>query len=125
MFKLSSLYPEVEIKLDNGVYRFIEDSALGKTYLLSVIKAVMVSDDVIGFSYSDFIANGIHYESCVGKRVIMFDRYDMYAGNFKDIILGLKDSSIILLDCKYRSYLDIKMETCDIELSENRIEVFQ
>lgn len=123
--KLSCIHPEVDIRLKNGVYVFLCDSSTGKTYLASILKKMEYVDNVISFSYSDSEANLITMNRCIGKSVVMFDRYDLYAGKYIDIINKIKDSSIVLMDYKFTSNFNLCMKDCIIELESNSIEVFE
>lgn len=124
--KLSCNYPTVDVNLENGVYVFNDESASGKTYLLYMLNKMSNADSVIGFTYTDSLSNSINMEKCIGRHIIMFDRYDMYRNKYADIIKKLKNSSIILIDCKNLAdmTLDVDLKDCIIELEENSIEVF-
>ena len=55
-------------------------------------------------------------------KVILFDRYDQYAGKFTKSIQKLGDACIVLIDCKGLTQLsDVNM--CDISFNKARIEV--
>lgn len=123
MYKLGLVNPEVIIDLENGVYEFMENSATGKTYLLNMLKMASVKEPVIGYTYSDHLDGSVLMERCLRSKVIMFDRYDMYAGCYKDIILACKDNSIILLDNKTYDRLGLDMGYCGVKLTRGRIEV--
>lgn len=123
MYRLGIVNPEVIINLDNGVYEFRSKSATGKTFLLNMIKNASFLEPVVGYTLSDHARGLISYDECINCKVIMFDRYDMYAGAYKNIILDCMKNSIVLIDNKVYDKLNIDVTICNVRLSVNKIEV--
>lgn len=121
--RLACNKPVVNINLKNGVYVLDNESSTGKTYLLGILKTLSVGEPVIGFTYSDYKSGNILEASIRGRELIMFDRYDRYKNNYIDIINEMRDSAIILLDCKNKTNLRLKTEPCYMTLTDNSIEV--
>lgn len=124
MFRLNSKRPEVEIRLENGIYVFDDVSAEGKTYLTNTLNKKAAVEPVIGYTYLDYIKNGIRRDVCINRKVVVFDRYDMYKGEYIDLINELSKNSIVLIDCKDARALHLEYEDCSIKLYLNRIEVY-
>lgn len=122
--RLSCKYPNVNINLRDGIYVFLDDNSSGKTYLLNMLKKMSIVDSVIGFTYVDSIENSVSSDKCVGKHVVMFDRYDMYKGKYDSMIKDLGKYAIVLVDCKDISGLQFDFEDCMIKLVDGSIEVF-
>ena len=55
-------------------------------------------------------------------QVVMFDRYDLYAGKFTEVIQALANTCIVLVDCKGLSGLGA-VSRCNISFSKTEIEV--
>mgnify|MGYP003252141218 CR=1 FL=1 len=130
MYSFNKGLPEVQIDLPNGVYVFQRESGAGKSYLAERLHSLRsVGEPVDSFSFPDLkkfgsleeALGGVDFTLCELK-VILFDRYDQYAGKFTKSIQKLGDACIVLIDCKGLTQLsDVNM--CDISFNKARIEV--
>lgn len=122
--------PEVHIRLSNGVYVFQKESGAGKSYLAERLHALRgVGEPVDSISISDLKKFGNPEEALSGVdfklsdlQVVMFDRYDLYAGKFTEVIQALANTCIVLVDCKGLSGLGA-VSRCNISFSKTEIEV--
>lgn len=122
---LDKYRPHVKIELDNGVYVFDDYSSTGKTWLSNTLKELSTyGEPVNSYSYRDYV-NGVDITDVLNKKykVVMLDRYNLYNGYAKDMIKSLADSMVILLDCKGNIDSLVDVRDCDIDISENSIEV--
>lgn len=128
MVKLSNYFPEIDIKLSNGVYLFDNMSATGKTRLCKELrKNQTYGENVAAYSYDDYLL-GIPIENFLVPNkncVVMLDRYDMYNGVGKELISVCKEKCIILIDCKRDLNFSIDYQFCTIEMTEKLIEVLE
>ena len=130
MYVFDSGAPEVHINLSNGIYVFQNVSAVGKSYLASVLRSLRsAGEPVDSFSFSDVKKFGDLEQALSGidfkmgdLRVILFDRYDQYVGAFTDIIQRLGEKCIVLIDCKHRTKLK-HVNRCVVSFNESVIEV--
>lgn len=122
--------PYVTIDLDNGIYVFDCESATGKSYLADRLRLLRsIGEPVDSFSFSDVAKFGNPDSALSGVdfsmeelKVILFDRYDQYAGKFTDTINKLKSRCIVLIECKGRSGLNVTGR-CSIKFTKTQIEV--
>lgn len=110
----------VVIDLEPGVYFFSSDSAIGKTYLAKLLQSRSSRQDFVIISYNNYymiesLSNVIERQNA---KVVLLDRYDMYAESFKNDILKYKDSVIFLIACKRGSTLMAGAYECLLEFSE-------
>ena len=115
----------VKIELDNGIYKFTNASATGKSFLYQTMSMYLKGKiPVFGVNYTDYL-KGITLKRAVeiGSKLTVIDRYDMYKNVFNDDILLLGKTGIVLIDCK--SPLDLPVIFCTIHLpASNIIEVW-
>lgn len=130
MYLFEKSVPAVRINLDNGIYVFECESATGKSYLAERLHELRsIGERVDSFSFPDVTKfggpgpalNGVDF-SMSDLCVILFDRYDQYVGAFTDMINALKDTCIVLVDCKEDTGLNVT-GWCNIALSASEIEV--
>lgn len=116
----------IHIKLEPGIYLFGNESATGKTRLYKELKSHMIYDgNVVAYTYNDRLLN-IGLDTFIKNRnpdVIMLDRYDMYNGDYAELILNHSKHSIILIDCKGDFLVTNEDKQCFIDMSERLIEV--
>lgn len=119
----------VDIDLEPGIYDFINQSGLGKTWICNTFKAAETYDDlpvsVAGYTYGDLLRS-FDLEYYVHNRKVRYlflDRYDMYAGKFSDYIKELSKTCAILIDHKVP--IEFQCETCEIELDNLSIKVYK
>jgi hypothetical protein len=115
----------VVIDLEPGVYFFSSDSAIGKTYLAKLLQSRSSRQDFVIISYNNYymiesLSNVIERQNA---KVVLLDRYDMYAESFKNDILKYKDSVIFLIACKRGSTLMAGAYECSLEFSEGCMKV--
>ena len=118
---------KINIALEHGVWKLSDESAIGKSYLCSLLKDLRRTGiPVFGYTYND-IVDGIDLASNLVKdkyEVILLDRYDLYQDLCRPEIFSCAKNSIILVDYKqdrdfpYIDYcfIDRPSETC-IEVS--------
>ena len=107
---------KIEISLNPGVYRFRPLSGTGKSYLCHLVDTY---DKLLGGGVLAVKPSTKHLYNLnnipSNKRVIIFDRYDIYQRSCWELIDTLKDTHAILLDLKVvrdrppftMSYIDI------------------
>lgn len=116
----------VSIDLEPGIYDFINQSGLGKTWLCNTFKAAESYDlpaVIAGYTYNDLLRTFDLEYYIHGRKVryLMLDRYDMYAGKFSDYIRELSKTCAILIDHKVP--IEFQCKTCEIELDNLSIRV--
>ena len=126
----------MEFQLDNmtvsmilkpGIYRFGGESAEGKTFLLTMLKAISEMDSsrsICALTY-DKNLEGIVEKKIVSKDwdIIMLDRLDLYF-EICQALLEKQDKSIILIDIKNNKLLQkLPSQYVELLLTEDRIEV--
>ena len=89
---------KVNIDLDAGLYCFEMESATGKTRLYKRLKELQIQGEpVVSYSYNDYMY-GVDLvkllEMHPNAKVIMLDRYDIFKGLYKDIIIEKSKISI-------------------------------
>ena len=126
-FQLDSM--TVSIRLKPGIYRFGGESAEGKTFLLTMLKAISEMDSsrsICALTYDKNLA-GIVEKKIVSKDwdIIMLDRLDLYFDNeICQALLEKQDKSIILIDIKNNRLLQkLPSQYVELLLTEDRIEV--
>ena len=117
----------VSIDLEPGIYDFINQSGLGKTWLCNTFKAAELDFElpvaVAGYTYGDHL-KGFGLSEYIHERKVrylMLDRYDMYPGVYSNYIKELSKTCAILIDHKVP--IEFQCKTCEIELDTLRIEV--
>ena len=116
---------EIDIELNPGIYVFDNESATGKTFLYKMLTGLHSHPEVLCVTYDtvDLITD---FEGLLNKRqvkLVLLDRYDMYAGRFDDVILKYKDDIVFILDYKNGYTLNKYAKICYIELTRDRLEV--
>lgn len=127
MYKNNEYAVKLDIQMENGLYVFTDQSAVGKTRLYKELRSHQLDGEcVMSYSYTDKL-QGINLVDMLNKRkydVIMLDRYTMYNGDGAEEIVKLRDKSIILIDCKENFNLVDDEEICCIKMTQDKIEVF-
>lgn len=112
MYRNSNLAVDIEIDLPNGIYSLDSYSGAGKTRLAKLLRVIQKRDrDVISFSYDDLLVGAsleqlLEFIGCIPK-VIMLDRYDLYKGHYTELLNSYADESIILIDCKTETPVEL------------------
>ena len=113
---LDEFNTKVVIELENGIYRFTNQSSTGKSYLYNVLSIYLKGKiPVFAINYIDFL-KGITLDTAFknNARLILLDRYDMYKGAFDKEINELSKQAAVLLDCKSPTPLEARY--CIIKL---------
>lgn len=123
---LTKYNPKVIVNLENGLYLFDNKSSTGKTRLFKCLRDNQkYGESVASYSYDDYLL-GVPIEKVLVPnkyKVIMLDRYDMYNGTGKDLILSCSSNTIILLDCKKGLNFGVDYEICYLDMMDKSIEV--
>lgn len=124
MYRCDMLRTEINIGLESGKYVFEPYSATGKTRLCCMAKTLHnLGEPVFGYSYNDWIA-GASTEPIKTSKVVIIDRYDMfYASLEKEIECALKNGAIVIIDSKNKAYYDGYVNTCEVNMTLDKIEV--
>ncbi len=129
MYVSKSYVTQIKIDLPNGLWTFDSESATGKTRLFSCLRDLrLLGEPVVSFTYSDF-ALGFDLDTVLmsaprGTKVILLDRYDMYADKEHDAISEWAKHAIVLLDCKQGHSASADDNICFIEMTEDSIDVY-
>lgn len=130
MFKSNmDVETNIVIDLENGIYCLGGYSATGKTRLAKVLRTIQKKTrDVISFSYDDLLV-GSSLEQMLKlsdgvPKVVMLDRFDLYKDLYTDILNDLGSKSIVLIDCKTETPVDLQDDQFALLLmKQNKIEV--
>lgn len=124
MLKLNKFIPNIEVRLDNGIYIFDMDSGTGKTWLCKMLRQYQLAGEpVASYTYQDKQI-GLDFDKVVKpteQKLLMIDRYDMYRNQYNDIIRQFAETGIVLIDCK--TPIALPCNTCSIDISEELLEV--
>ena len=128
MYKINKYGTELVFSIENGLYVFDNESAIGKTRLCKALRECQkYGEPVASYTYDDKLLN-MHINSILVPnkyKVIMLDRYDMYNGDGAELIKECAKNSIVLIDCKSNLAVSTDDEWCSIQMEPNRIEVVQ
>lgn len=128
-FQLDNMTVSIMLKPGIYIYRFGGESAEGKTFLLTMLKAISEMDSsrsICALTY-DKNLEGIVEKKIVSKDwdIIMLDRLDLYFNNeICQALLEKQDESIILINIKNNKPLQkLPSRYVELLLTEDRIEV--
>lgn len=120
-------YPRLKVNIDlpNGIYRFSNESATGKTRLCKALKTFhSYGEKVNAYTYNDKLdGKNISTVLSAEYKIILLDRYDLYYGDGFDRMKELADNCIILLDCKHFIADFAEWDCCYIKMTADTIEV--
>lgn len=125
MYTNNEYRTHVNIPLNNGIYIFDDETATGKTRLCKYLKKLRAyGEPVNSLTYND-ILSGTTIESIFEPNIklVMLDRYDMYNNRGHEIIKKMKDSCIILIDCKKSFKVTDDYEDCFMHMTSSSLEV--
>ena len=112
MYEFLKGSPKVIIDLPSGLFSFQRQSAAGKTYLASQLRMLRgIGEPVDSYTVEDLRRGSISQALTAADytawdfKVVLLDRYDLYAQKFDDEIYRLSKTCTVLIDCKGRSYL--------------------
>jgi hypothetical protein len=116
---------KLNLNLDYGIYSMGLKAASGKTYLYKLLSSTADENNAICLTYPNYRYVDSLYELAVklNSKIIILDRYDMYVNTFKDDIIRLKDSNVILLDSKHGTDFDQHVNECIVRMRDNVLEV--
>ena len=126
MLKIDSAQIKVDINLNNGIYHFDCESATGKTRLYYVLKDYqLLGEPVVAYSYEDYL-NGVKLDDKINSntKLILIDRYDMFKGEYVDLLLKNEKACIVLIDSKETLDFCEYDSVCGINMTKESIEVF-
>lgn len=128
MYNLRVLGIDINIKLNNGIYRMDNETAIGKSRLGVLLgKAFTQNEKVFYYNYDDY-KKGLRLSNILKDgeyRVVLIDRLDLYINEYNIIndIISYKDSCIFLLDLKNIKGYGEYAEFCSLRMSQMGIEV--
>lgn len=115
----------IKINLSNGIYQADPVSASGKSYLYTMLQE-LGRDDILTLSYKDmkFLINEVAINEIFSQnyKLILVDRYDLYAGMLDNYLQRYKTTAIVIIDLKQKSE-DWIEHMCEFDLTECRLEV--
>lgn len=123
MYSLDKYHLKVCVDLPNGLYRFTDTSATGKTYLAKTLNTYQGYGEPVGsYSYIDFRRGAGLVEYAKGCKLFVVDRYDMYYGHMLEELKTLSKGCIILVDAKGVGELRY-VEPCSVIVKETGFQV--
>lgn len=126
MLEFNDYVISIKVDLPIGLWAFTSASATGKTWLCKCLNDLEVmGKPVCGYSYNDYLCGrDLHAILTNPKyKLIMLDRYDMYAGIEVEAIREKAKSAIVLLDCKRGAKGIAADDICFVDIFDDRIEV--
>lgn len=117
---------KLNIDLEKGIYVFQPKSSSGKTRLFyELCKRNMVYNNVYAYTLNDKKKgiSPLDYLENPECKVVLFDRYDMYNGDFSENIIKASRDKIILIDCKTELNIRCRTLPCRIINNNDSIEV--
>lgn len=120
--------PSIVIDAEPGLYTFGPESATGKTYLYTLLKArQMAGMRVVAYTYWDYKVNlslsGLI--ASISPELVFVDRLDCFVQD-KEVVstlLSVSDIAVVLTDIKQLAPPPFGCKFASIELSKDRIEV--
>lgn len=126
MFSINDYQIKISVNLDNGLYLFDNESAIGKSRLCSLLKKYRTyGEPVLSYPYDDFkIHLDIETIMCSSDiKLVVLDRYDMYRGYALEFLERYSERSIVLIDCKHNFRTSLDYDWCYVAMTANSIEV--
>lgn len=126
VYENNSVSPAVRIEFEHGIHTFQSESSTGKTWLAEQLQTLhRMGEPVMSVTYND-VLDGVmdrRLEAAKDCKIIMFDRYDMYNGEYLDKMKSLAENAMILVDCKFGIVHLLEELSCEIQCSRELIEV--
>lgn len=120
--------PSIVIDAEPGLYTFGPESATGKTYLYTLLKArQMAGMRVVAYTYWDYKVNlslsGLI--ASISPELVFVDRLDCFVEDSKVVgaLVTASDTMIVLTDLKQLAPASFGCKLATIELEKERIEV--
>ena len=106
--------------VNTGLYVFLNESATGKTCLKRLLdKCRSFGEPVSAFSYGDVIYGLRPLDLCKPTdRVVLLDRYDMYAGQFDEDVRLLAENTTVFVDAKSVAGYPVKHQLCMLHMDD-------
>ena len=115
---------DIKVNLQNGIYTFRNNSGIGKSYLVSLLKSYAADGEpVMAYTYTDMII-GVQFNNVVKpgeQKLLVIDRYDLYSDAFTEQIEKFAETGVVLIDIKGSTNLQSKL--CYLDMTEHMIEV--
>lgn len=120
---------KLEVKLENGLYVFEDQSSIGKTFIGSVISTLRAvgNQDAYYLTYAsgnteeDYIRLLQHNKDCL---LYVVDRYDKYlSGSITDILRGVSSNAVVIVDSKVKLYM-VSHKIASVERSNDLIRIY-
>lgn len=118
---------KIDIKLNNGVYVFPNESSSGKSWLCKRLKRMHeLGEPVNAYTFSDRFHSQELEEILIPQKykVILLDRFDIYKNECHNLIKKCSNDSIILIDCKDNFNVDVDFKISRISINPECIEVY-
>lgn len=123
MFRLDKYRVKIRVVQTNGVYRFGDASASGKSYLSKLLRVYRSYGEPVGvYSYPDYVDGVSLRDRARGCKLFVVDRYDMYYGYALEEIRALGEDCIVLVDIKTPRELE-HVAVCGIILKPEEISI--
>lgn len=126
VYESTSVVPAVRIEFERGIHTFQPESSTGKSWLAEQLQNLhRMGEPVMSITYNDVLDNVVDrkLEAAEKCKIIMFDRYDMYNGEYLEKMKSLAQKSMILVDCKMGIVHLLDELSCEIQCSRDLIEV--
>ena len=113
--------PNYTIKLKNiykGIYIFHNEGSTGKSCLKRMIdKCNSFGAPVSAFSYEDSVKGLKPIDICkLSDKIVMFDRYGMYANKYNDEVCLFAKHTTVLIDAKSPAYVPADYQVCVLNM---------
>ena len=111
--------------IEKGLYVFQSESGTGKTYLYKIINLCRHWGRPVSAYSCDDLSKGLRpLDICKPTdRIVMFDRYDMYAGQFDEEIRLLAEKTSVFLDTKTAAGLPMRYCLCTLHFEPNSFRI--
>ena len=123
-FRVSGCERSVEAYVENGLYIAESKSGNGKTYLCKSLKKYAAhGEKVLGYTYDDYMYMvSISKELEKKPKLVMIDRYDMYANTIDDALIKTSKDAIVVV-CLNQEYIEGDIGHCELKLTKDAIEI--
>lgn len=126
MFSIRGYDLDIDVNVSNGVYIMDNVSANGKTRLAKKLQELHdYGEPVDAYIFrGTFDKERFKQALCEKNKLVVLDRYDMYKGEYKEIIDRCAQNAVILVDAKGPvGDISTEYDFCEVVMSGRRIEV--
>ena len=126
IYENNNIIPAIRIAFECGIHTFQNESSTGKSWLAEQLQILhRMGEPVMSITYNDVLDGVIERKLEISKecKIIMFDRYDMYNGEYLEEMKLLAKNAMLLVDCKYGIVHLLEELSCEIQCSKDLIEV--